>query len=401
MQENPKIYEEGIERKERRLKMHVGRIWPPEWREYTDPKTGVKVLQLTNYKGHSHHIYFTNSGWYDDNRRLLFGSDRENRTNLFSINLETGEITQLTDLAPTEPPYEVQFLATCINPVRDEAYFWYNQRIIALDLSTLETYALWELPLGFLPSMLNCTSDGKHICAGIFEDLSSRLRIDYLRGYVGFKETWEARPLSRIVMVATDGSEAETVWEERTWIGHVNTSPTQPNLITFCHEGPWDKVDNRIWGFNLETHEAWMIRPREDGEAVGHEYWLLDGVHIGYHGRWPDGNSLLGMIRYDNTDRVEFKFPHKTGHTHSNDFSLIVGDGEDVVRLWRWNGEKLEGPRALCIHRSSFHIQQVHVHPRFSPDGSHVLFTTDASGYGNLYLVEIPEFEELPRINED
>ena len=380
--------------------MREGRIWPPEWREYTDPISGVRVLQLTNYKGHSYHLYFTNCGWYDSGRRLLFGSDRENRTNLFSIDLKTGEITQLTDLEPVKPPHEVQFLTTSINPKRDVAYFWYNRRITALDLKTLETYTLWEMPKGFLPSMLNCTADGKYVCAGIFEDLSNRIRIDYLRGYIGFRETWKAHPISRIIRVATDGSEADVVWEEKTWIGHVNTSPTQPNLLTFCHEGPWDKVDNRIWGLNLDTSEVWMIRPREDDEIVGHEYWLADGVHVGYHGRWPDGQNIIGMIRYDNTEKVEFKFPHVTGHTHSNDFSLIVGDGGIVVRIWKYDGEELRGPRILCIHRSSFHIQQVHVHPRFSPDGSQVLFTSVVTGYGNLYLADVPKFESLPEIDE-
>jgi oligogalacturonide lyase len=379
--------------------MSRGRVWPSEWREYTDSVSGVRVRQLTNYKGHSHHLYFTNPGWYDGGRRLLFGSDRENRTNLFGIDLETGEITQLTDLEPVDPPRETQFLSACVNPRRDEAYFWYDRQLIALDLQSLDMRALWEMPEGFMRSMINCTADGRYVCAGIFEDLSDRFRIDYLRGYVGFRETWEAHPLSRIVRVATDGSGAEVVWEERSWIGHVNTSPTQPNLITFCHEGPWDKVDNRIWGLNLETGEAWMIRPRRDGESVGHEYWHADGIHIGYHGRWPDGRKFFGMIRYDNSDNVEVDFPHETGHIHSNDFSLIVGDGGRVVRLWKRKGEGFDGPRVLCEHRSSFHIQQVHVHPRFTPDGRQVLFTSDVSGYGNLYLVQVPEeFESLPEI---
>lgn len=383
--------------------MSKGRFWPPEWRDYRDPRTNVTVRQLTNYKGHSHHLYFTNSGWYDDDRKLLFGSDRENRTNLFSIGLETGEITQLTDLEPVEHPYETNFLSTCINPIREEAYFWYDRKILALDLKTLETRTLWEMSSGFLRSMLNCTADGRYICAGIFEDLSSRFRIDYLRGYVGFRETWKAHPLSRIIRVAVDGSGAETIWEEKNWIGHVNTSPTKANLITFCHEGPWDKVDNRIWGLNLNTGEAWMIRPREGKESVGHEFWLADGVHIGYHGRWPNGEKFFGRIRYDNTDRIEFKFPHETGHIHSNNFFLIVGDGgreDQIIKIWRRNEEELEGPRVLCEHRSSFHIQNVHVHPRFSPDGSQVLYTSDVSGYGNLYLVKVPEFESLPKIKD-
>jgi oligogalacturonide lyase len=45
-------------------------------------------------------------------------------------------------------------------------------------------------------------------------------------------------------------------------------------------------------------------------------------------------------------------------------------------------------------------IQQLHVHPRFSPDGRHVLFTSDVSGYGNVYLAEVPEFASLPQVED-
>jgi oligogalacturonide lyase len=255
------------------------------------------------------------------------------------------------------------------------------------------------MPEGFRRSMLNCTADGRFVCAGLFEDLSARIRIDYGRGYIGFAETWAANPLSRIVRVATGGSGGETVWEERSWIGHVNTSPTQPHLLTFCHEGPWDKVDNRIWGFDLASRRAWPIRPRDDAEAIGHEYWLADGETIAYHGRWPDGRKCFGRVRYDDTGRFEVSFPHETGHMHSNAFELLVGDGAPYVRLWRWNGESFDGPRLLAEHRSSMHIQKVHVHPRFSPDGGHVVYTSDRTGYGQVYLAPLPEFGTLPTLD--
>jgi oligogalacturonide lyase len=190
------------------------------------------------------------------------------------------------------------------------------------------------------------------------------------------------------------------VWEEKTWIGHVNTSPTQAHLLTFCHEGPWEMVDNRIWGMDLGSGDVWKIRPRQDEEIVGHEYWHADGERIGYHGAWPDGRKLFGHVRCDNTERVEVDFPFETGHIHSNDHRLIVGDAGSVVRLWRWNGEGYDGPRVLCEHRCSKHIQNLHVHPRFSPDGTEVLFTSDRSGYGNVYLAEVPEFESLPLLPE-
>jgi oligogalacturonide lyase len=331
---------------------------------------------------------------------LLFGSDRENRTNLFSIDLASGEITQLTDLDPVPPPFETEFIFSCVNPVRDEAYFWYNGQLMAIDLQHNEMRRLWTVPQGFMNNIMNISADGEYVCTVIFEDLSDRMRIDYLHGYVGFRETWAANPLSQIVRIATDGGGAEVIWEENSWIGHVNTSPTQPHLLTFCHEGPWHEVDNRIWGLDMNTGEAWQIRPRtHPGERVGHEYWYADGIHLGYHGAAADGNSkFFGRIRYDDTEKLEVSFPHETGHIHSNDLNLVVGDAGKVVRVWQWNGTNFDGPRVLCEHRSSMHIQKVHVHPRFNAAGTHVLFTSDVSGYGNLYLVEMPAFAALPEL---
>ena len=51
--------------------MGKGDHFPAEWHSFTDDQTGVEIRQLTNYKGHSHHLYFTNPGWYDGGRRLL------------------------------------------------------------------------------------------------------------------------------------------------------------------------------------------------------------------------------------------------------------------------------------------------------------------------------------------
>lgn len=386
-----------------------GEVFPAEARTFTDPVTGVVVRQLTNYKGHSHHLYFTNPGWYDAGRRLLFASDRANRTNLFSLDLASYEITQLTDLDPLPPPIEVQFIDACVNPRRAEAYFWYGRALVALDLHTQELTRLWERPAGFTHSMLNCTSDGRYICVCVYEDLSARFAVDLLRGYVGFEETWAARPLSRIMRVATDGGgAAEIVWEERSWIGHVNTSPTQPHLLTFCHEGPWDKVDQRVWGLDMQRGQAWKIRPRAAGETFGHEYWFADGVRVGYHGRWPDGSEFFGHIRYDNAERVEVAAPAEQSergaaghisHFHSNDHTLIVGDAGRDVKLWRWNGAGYDGPFVLCRHDSSMHIQQLHVHPRFTSDSAGVIFVSDRTGYGNLYLAEVAECARLPLVS--
>ena len=380
--------------------MTVGRIWPAEISESTDSLSGVAVRRLTAYRGHSHHFYFTNPGWYDGGKRLLISSDRENRTNLFGLELATGELTQLTDLEPLPLPREVEFLRACASNTRDEAYYWYGLDLVALDLRTLESRVLYRMDEGWDVSMINCSADGRHLYASISEDLSDRFRVDYLRGYIGFRQTWEARPLSRIIKVAIDGAGGEPIFEERYWIGHVNTSPTRSDLLTFCHEGPWNEVDNRIWGMNADSGEVWKIRAREAEESVGHEYWHADGERIGYHGRNRDGTQFLGHAHYDDSDRVEVSFPGQTGHIHSNAPELIVGDGGRVVRLWRSSGDGYDGPRALCRHDSSMKIQQLHVHPRFDATGRYVIFTSDVSGYGDVYQVEVPSFESLPAVDD-
>jgi len=381
--------------------MAKGERFPAEWRTSADDQTGVEIRQLTNYKGHSHHFYFTNPGWYDGGRRLLLGADRGNRTNLYSVDLDSGEITQLTDHDQPPPPAETSFLFASLNPRRAEVYFWNGNDLVALDLHGLRERVLYQAPEGFLTNMTNVTADGKYVCTGLYEDLSSRFKVDLLHGYVGFREYWEAMPRSRVVRIDTESGAAEIVFEEDYWIGHVNTSPSLPHMLTFCHEGPWQKVDNRIWGLDLRNGHTWKIRPTSAGERVGHEYWFSDGEQIGYHGHSADGEAFYGSVRYDNTGQVEAPFPADSTHFHSNDLSLIVGDGTrsaPTLRLWRFRDGSFEGPRVVLTHNGSFHVQILHVHPRFSPDGKHILFSSDMSGYGNVYLVETPAFDSLPRL---
>lgn len=363
---------------------------------YKDPQSGVEVVQLTNYKGHSHHFYFTNDGWYDGGRRLLVSSDRNNRTNLFGVDLISGDVEQLTDLEPVPLPRELEFLRASKNPRREEVYFWHDLDLMALDLRTKKTRVLQHIDPGWCVAMTSCTADGQHVCFGIWEDLSSRFRVDLLRGYVGFRETFEARPRSRVMQVAVDDGRARVLLEEKCWIGHVNTSPTQPTLLTFCHEGPWDKVDQRVWGLDSRTGKVWKIRPTSGAETVGHEYWYADGLRIGYHGRDAQRKPMIGRVRYDDTDRHETAFPGQTGHTFSLDERQIVGDGGGVIRLWKYVAGKYLPPRVLCRHDSAMRIQQAHPHPRVSPDGRYVVFTSDRTGYCNVYKVDLVDFAKLP-----
>jgi len=104
-------------------------------------------------------------------------------------------------------------------------------------------------------------------------------------------------------------------------------------------------------------------------------------------------------VRYDNTERIEAPFTYGSTHFHSKDLGLIVGDGgrqDPYVLLWRFRDGGFEGPKVLATHRGSFHIQRLHVHPCVSMDGSQVVYTADPQGYGQVYMVDMPEFDALP-----
>ena len=378
--------------------MKKGFKWGVEWHKEPDSITGVEVTKLSGYKGNCHHFYFTNSGWYDNDSKILMGGDRNNCTNLFSIDLKNGEITQLTDHDDRDG---LDFDHACINKVTNEVSYWYDQKLWAMNLSTLESRLLYNLPDKQNFGMINATSDGKHVIFCMSEDLSDKIaKLDLMHGYVGFKETWELHPLCQIVKVPADGSgKTEVIHSGKVWMGHLNTSSVHPNLLTFCHEGPWELVDHRIWAMDTNTGKVWPLRERrQEGERIGHEYWYADGERVGYHGTLQ-GKNFLGSVKYDGSDMVEAEFPQQTCHVHSNDRTLAVGDGTigGNILLWQWNGKSYDSPRILCEHRGSMHVQVNHVHPRLSPDSTYVVFCSDRTGYGSPYIAKLPkDIKTLP-----
>jgi oligogalacturonide lyase len=255
------------------------------------------------------------------------------------------------------------------------------------------------------------TADGRYLVSLVMATPpADQPAVDY--AYSRFREFFLARPLSQILRIEIATGRREVLHEDRRYLGHVNPSPTRPELLTFCHEGPWHEVAQRIWGLNVETGETWKIRP-QDGQdvAVGHEYWFADGERLGYHGRPRSGvgDHVFGHLRWDNSEAVEVRFPFHSTHFHSLDERLIVGDGtpaavfggpaQPFIQLFRWDGARYVGPRVLAHHRSTFNDQHAHCHPQFSPDGRAVLYTSDLTAYANLYLVEVGDFEALPPLS--
>jgi oligogalacturonide lyase len=375
-------------------------VYPAERTSFHDRMSGVAVWQLTNYKGHSEHPYFTDDGWFDHDRKMLFVSDRGNVRNLFYIDIESGELFRITDMPVGGPDIRCPMF---VNHEFNETYYHYNGCVYAISLDTLESRPLYIIPRGFNFGGARPTGDGKYIVAGLTEDLSETIKANLTAGYIGFEEIFAAKPDCRIIRINVGDNTVEEVWREQCWIGHVNPSLTRGNLLTFCHEGPWDMVDHRIWMLDLDTGKALKIRERRvDKEMIGHEYWFLDGIHIGYQVHRPGehgSSSFFGFVRYDGTGEIEAPCVRVPGpdHIHSIDFNFVVSDTGKTIKGYKYNGKNFDGPRIIAMHDGSFDWGAHHPHPAITRDGKYVVYNSTAAGYCNIYMTAIPEdFYALP-----
>ena len=58
-----------------------------------------------------------------------------------------------------------------------------------------------------------------------------------------FREFFHLKPKSQIARIEVATGEMDVIHEDRRYMGHVNTSPALPGILTYCHEGPWNLVD--------------------------------------------------------------------------------------------------------------------------------------------------------------
>ena len=364
---------------------------------YTDKDTGAEVTRLTSYRSNSNHLYFTNNSFYDNGKRIVFASERGTAHNLFSLELESGEIEQLTDFPAPENLRRYELHMSFVDPVNANCVFYIGRELKNINLKTGEISTIYRIPDRFKNHIVSIDAEGKYAYTSVYEDAPERRSGNTLMDF------YLSYPESRIEKIALDGSGHTTVFSENKFIAHVNASPTDKNKLTFCHEGKWDQVDHRLWTFDLERGVAAKLRPCREGECIGHEYWFADGKRIGYHGH-VNGKAQLGAISFDGSGDKAYEFPFNTGHIFSFDEKLIIGDGNAsgrYIRLWQLGEDGYEQPRALCLHNCTFKTQEAHVHPRLTPDGKGVIYTSDESGHNQVYIVKLPEdLSDLPLLSK-
>jgi oligogalacturonide lyase len=208
------------------------------------------------------------------------------------------------------------------------------------------------------------------------------------------------------------------------WVNHLLFSPTDPNLLMYCHEGMWQKVD-RIWLIHTDgTHNTLIHKRTMAMEIAGHEFWGLDGQTIWYDWQYPKGEDFfLASYNLQTGKRTAFHMQRNEWSIHFNltqDLDLFTGDGGDSGQVAQapdgeWielfypkmigntegalNGPDFWQPGVFQSERlvnMSHHNYRAEPNVRFSPDKKYVFFTSNMFGSSYIFGVETNKSENLP-----
>lgn len=387
----------------------IGQTWRPEIHEFKDPKTGRTVKQLTS-TGNNVHLYFTENSFDARAEAIIFRSDRasgEERAphehpvyNLFRMDLDTGEIVQLTD----EPKPVDSVTKT---PDSRIVVYVTGNTIKQLDTATGAVSVVYEETGRYTLGAPSISRNRRYIA------FCRNERVDVENGpnYAGFKDRFYRIKDGRITLAYLDGSGWLDVFNDTHQVGHFQFCPDDSTLGTYCHEGPWNLVAQRIWILDFVSREARPCFRQTEQDSIGHEFWTQDGF-IFFDNRGPGHD---GTITSDRTQAVatdvavkehtmipfvglvdrrgnlvrRIDMPYYCNHYHANpDNTLLVGDDLDDLALIDIAGEEAK-LGVLCTHKTSWHTQSSHCHPTWSWDGRRILYASDYGGKVNLYLLDL------------
>jgi len=208
------------------------------------------------------------------------------------------------------------------------------------------------------------------------------------------------------------------------WLNHLQFSPTDPNLLMFCHEGPWHKVD-RVWTIRTDGTGLTLIHRRTmTMEIAGHEFWSADGKTIWYDLQTPRGEDFwLAGYNVSTAERTWFHLQRDEWSVHFNvspDGKLFSGDGgdehmvahaDDGKWIYLFHPEQIDdrsdGAREpdQLIQPGVFHSERLvnmskhdyalEPNAMFSPDMKWLIFRSNMSGANQVYAVELKKADEM------
>ncbi|HEY0863831.1 MAG TPA: oligogalacturonate lyase family protein [Lacunisphaera sp.] len=295
-------------------------------RDWIDPDTGHRIIRLSPDTGGTS-LYFHQRGYTPEGDKLV-------------IRAEGGIATvDLSTLGVSTPKVELVLagksaIATAWRT--REAYFVDREKraLMAVHLDTRAVREVVKLPTQATGGQfaLNCDES---LLVGIGPDPDGKTipRTPPPNGMGGtLEENWARGTPKMIFTISVKSGEFKVIHRENDWTNHLQCSPTDPNQILFCHEGPWH-FNDRTWTVRADDGKpARLLHDRTmNMEIQGHEFFSHDGKTVWYDLQTPRSTVFwLAGVNLETGRRTWYNLKREEWSVHYNqspDGTLFAGDG--------------------------------------------------------------------------
>lgn len=372
-----------------------GKPMPPEW---IDKDTGHKLIRLSRRDGPNSSFYFNNFCFIPSKGKgdlMIFYGNTDVGMQLFVMNLSTLQSTQLTNR------HHVSGEMVCAKT--REAFYQCGDSVFAVNADTHNTRFIYAFPAGFNGRVGTVNADGTYLaCVKATGDQEREILAKYPEKHDYFNRIYDAHIEHTLYVINTRTREMKEIHRENEWTNHLLFSPTDPNLLSFCHEGPWEKND-RIWNINIQTGKAKLMHKRTMvNEIAGHEFFAPNGDHEWFDLQKPKGQTffLAGINMLTGTEDRVYQMQRNEWSIHFNvnkEENLFAGDGGDPkqvakapdgmwIYLFHPEGDHFVSEKLVNMKNHHYKLEP-NVH--FSPDEKWIIFRANFEGTEQIYAVEI------------
>ena len=384
-----------------------GQKMPDEW---IDKNTGHRLIKLTRKEGSSVSFYFHNNPFIG-NKMVFYNSSREQPgavtdmkkqetdnlnikdKQLYAVDLSTLAIEQLTH-------HSSPMNGEIVCAKTKEVFFQIKDSVFAVNVETKEERFVYVFPTNFKGSITTVNADGTLLAGAKGTDAETEIYKKFPAKSDFFTKIYEAKLPRTLFTINILKASLSKVFTDSAWLNHVQFSSVDPNLLMFCHEGPWHKVD-RIWTIDLNTKKVALMHKRNmDMEIAGHEWFGTSGKRIWFDLQQPRGETFfVAGTDVKTGDEVKYKVARNDWSVHyttSPDEKLFAGDGGDPgavakakdgqwINLFTPNGDALESEKLVNM---KYHQYKLEPNVHFSPDAKWVIFRANFEGVEGVYAVE-------------
>ena len=336
-----------------------GSILPSAVTRYADSTTELAVFRLTDPQYTSALPPHYARAISRKGNFLIYASDESGSTQIYRLDLKTGQARLLTDADNFDP--------ACFTLTADERSFSYvdGGRLYLSSLTSLRPREVYRAPEGYQPAGLSITDDG--LSAALVERKGAHYRLQWIRMTDG------------MAITLAEGD------QENDDISDPSPRPRRASVLYRRAGG--------IWLANADGKQNYRLR-LADGQALS-ATWTPDGKTALYLNVPPDPHKLRNIREFTpdtNEDKAISDTTQYACFERNADGSVFVGASASkasphVLLLVR----AVRREFTLCEHRAS---DPSKVSPIFSPSSQNVFFASDQHGKPAIYRIAVDKLVE-------